>query len=118
AGTLIVAGHAVPRMDPALSRSLGTRAIYQQPSLFPHLSVAENVALALEGGGAWRRVDWRARTRTAAALLDRVGAPLNPERLVASLSMPEQQIVEIAKAIDANARILIMDEPTASLADR
>ena len=118
AGTLIVAGHAVPRMDPALSRSLGIRAIYQQPSLFPHLSVAENVALALEGGGAWRRVDWRARTRTAAALLDRVGAPLNPERLVASLSMPEQQIVEIAKAIGANARILIMDEPTASLSDR
>ena len=118
AGTLAIAGHAVTRMDPALSRSLGIRAIYQQPSLFPHLTVAENVALALEGGRAWRRVDWGARTRTAAALLERIGAPLDPDRLVERLSMPEQQIVEIAKAIGANARILIMDEPTASLSAR
>jgi len=118
AGTLTVAGEAVPRMDPALSRSLGIRAIYQQPSLFPDLSVAENVSLALESGRLWRRIDWRARTRTAAALLERIGAPLDPDRLVASLSMPEQQIVEIAKAIGAHARILIMDEPTASLSDR
>ncbi|OLC49806.1 MAG: D-xylose ABC transporter ATP-binding protein [Acidobacteria bacterium 13_1_40CM_65_14] len=118
AGTLAIAGHAVTRMDPALSRSLGIRAIYQQPSLFPHLTVAENVALALESGRAWRRVDWGARTRTAAALLERIGAPLDPDRLVESLSMPEQQIVEIAKAIGANAKILIMDEPTASLSAR
>jgi rhamnose transport system ATP-binding protein len=86
--------------------------------LVPHLTVAENVALALESGRAWRRVDWAARTRTAGALLARIGAPLDPARLVESLSMPEQQIVEIAKAIGANARILIMDEPTASLSDR
>src|SRR5262245_65428435 len=105
-------------MDPALSRTLGIRAIYQQPSLFPHLTVAENVALALESGGAWRRVDWGSRRQTAASLLDRIGAPLDPERLVESLSMPEQQIVEIAKAIGAHARVLIMDEPTASLSDR
>lgn len=118
AGTLTIAGHAVPRMDPALSRSLGIRAIYQQPSLFPHLTVAENVALALEGGRAWRRVDWTARRHTAAALLERIGAPLDPDRLVERLSMPEQQMVEIAKAIGANAQILIMDEPTASLSDR
>src|SRR5262245_8288930 len=118
AGTLTIAGHAVARMDPALSTSLGIRAIYQQPSLFPHLTVAENIALALERGAAWRRVDWRARARTAAALLERIGAPLDPGRPVESLSMPEQQIVEIAKAIGANAKILIMDEPTASLTDR
>src|SRR5262245_43635664 len=104
-------------MDPAHSRTLGIRAIYQQPSLFPHLTVAENVALALESGAAWRRVDWEARRQTAVALLDRIGAPLDPERLVESLSMPEQQIVEIAKAIGAHAKVLIMDEPTASLSD-
>ena len=118
AGTLTIAGHAVTRMDPALSKSLGIRAIYQQPSLFPHLTIAENIALALESGPAWRRVEWRARARTAAALLERVGAPLDPDRPVESLSMPEQQIVEIAKAIGADAKILIMDEPTASLSDR
>ena len=118
AGTLTIAGAAVTRMDPALAKSLGIRAIYQQPSLFPHLTIAENIALALESGPAWRRVEWRARARTAAALLERIGAPLDPDRLVESLSMPEQQIVEIAKAIGANAKILIMDEPTASLSDR
>src|SRR3982751_3862647 len=93
-GTLAVAGHVVPRMDPSLSRTLGIRAIYQQPSLFPNLTVAENIALALESGGAWRRVDWETRRRRAAALLDRIGAPLDPDRQVESLSMPEQQIIE------------------------
>src|SRR5262245_14702361 len=117
-GTLTIAGRRVERMDPALSKSLGIRAIYQQPSLFPHLTIAENIALALESGAAWRRVDWHNRGRTAAALLERIGAPLDPDRLVDSLSMPEQQIVEIAKAIGADAKILIMDEPTASLTDR
>jgi len=116
-GTLTIAGQLVTRMDPALAKSLGIRAIYQQPSLFPDLTVAENIALALESASAWRRVDWRARRRTAAALLERIGAAIDPDRLVASLSMPEQQIVEIAKAIGANAKILIMDEPTASLSD-
>ena len=56
-------GSPCPRMTPAISRALGIAAIYQQPSLFPHLTVAENIALALERGHAWRRVDWRARAR-------------------------------------------------------
>jgi rhamnose transport system ATP-binding protein len=117
-GTLAVGGRAVPHMDPASARALGIAAVYQQPSLFPHLTVAENLAFSLEGGGAWRRVDWPARRRAAVTLLERVGASIDPERLVETLSMPEQQIVEIAKAIGADAKVLIMDEPTASLTDR
>jgi rhamnose transport system ATP-binding protein len=117
-GTLVVSGHTVRQMDPATSRSLGIAAIYQQPALFPHLTVAENIALPLERGGAWRRVDWNARRRKAAALLQRAGVSIDPDRLVETLSMPEQQIVEIARAIGADATILIMDEPTASLTDR
>ena len=116
-GTLSLAGMVVPHMDPATSRALGIAAVYQQPSLFPHLTVAENIALALERGGAWRRVDWPARRRHAVRLLERVGATIDPERLVETLSMPEQQIVEIAKAIGADAKLLVMDEPTASLTD-
>ena len=115
AGTLRVAGRDVPHMDPATSHALGIAAIYQQPALFPHLTVAENVALALEGGGLWQKVNWRRRRENAAALLARVGSTLDPARTVETLSMPEQQIVEIAKAIGANARIVVMDEPTASL---
>lgn len=117
-GTLSVAGREVARNTPALARSLGIAAIYQQPSLFPHLSVAENMALALESGGAWRRVDWKTRQRQASELIARAGASIDPGRPAGTLSMPEQQIVEIAKAIGAGARILIMDEPTSSLTDR
>jgi rhamnose transport system ATP-binding protein len=118
AGTLTVAGQPVPHVTPAISRALGLAAIYQQPSLFPHLTVAENIALALETGHAWRRVDWDVRARVAVDLLSRVGASIAPGRLVETLSMPEQQMVEIAKALGADAKILIMDEPTAALTER
>jgi rhamnose transport system ATP-binding protein len=118
AGTLAVGGRIVSHMDPATSRGLGIAVIYQQPSLFPHLTVAENIATAFEKGGAWRRVSWSGRRRRAAELLERIGADIEPARLVETLSMPEQQLVEIAKAIGCDARVLIMDEPTASLPDR
>jgi rhamnose transport system ATP-binding protein len=118
AGVIRVRGEVVPHMDPRVSKGLGIAAIYQQPSLFPDLTVAENIALALESGGAWRRLDWKARTRRAKELLERAGASIDPERRVETLSMPEQQLVEIAKAIGAEARIVIMDEPTASLTER
>ena len=118
AGTLLVAGRPVVRMDPATSRQLGIVAIYQQPALFPDLTVAENIALSLDRGGAWRPIDWKRRDYQAAELLGRVGASIDPQRLVESLSMPEQQLVEIAKAIGVDAKIVIMDEPTAALTDR
>jgi rhamnose transport system ATP-binding protein len=118
AGALAIAGRSIRHMDPATSRALGIAVIYQQPSLFPHLTVAENVALALESGPPWRRVDWKQRHARAAELLGRVGASIDPARLVETLSMPEQQIVEIAKAIGADAKVVLMDEPTASLTDR
>jgi rhamnose transport system ATP-binding protein len=118
AGTLTVAGRIVPHVDPATARALGIAAIYQHPALFPGLTVAENIALPLDGGRAWRRIDWKARRRMAARLLDQVGATIDPDRSIDTLSLPERQLVEIAKAIGADGRILIMDEPTASLTDR
>ena len=117
-GTLRIAGRDVPHIDPASARALGIAAIYQQPSLFPHLTVAENIALSLESGRAWRPIDWKRRREAAAAMLARVGASIDPERTVDTLSMPEQQIVEIAKAIGGSARVVLMDEPTASLTER
>jgi rhamnose transport system ATP-binding protein len=116
-GTLRLGDETVEHNDPAIARSLGIAVIYQQPALFPHLTVAENIALALERGGNWRKVDWHARKTRANELIVRAGADIQPERLVSSLTMPEQQIVEIAKAIGANAKVVIMDEPTASLTD-
>jgi rhamnose transport system ATP-binding protein len=118
-GTIEVNGSEVPSMTPAIARALGIAVIHQQPCLFGHLTVAENIGFALEERRVpWQRVDWPARRRLATELLGRVGAAIDPERLVDTLSMPEQQLVEIAKAIGASARVLIMDEPTASLSER
>ena len=80
AGTLRVAGRDVPHMDPAIAHALGIAAIYQQPALFPHLTVAENIALALERAGLWRKVDWRRRHEAASALLARIGSAIDPTR--------------------------------------
>ena len=117
-GTIEVEGGAFVPGDPAKSRALGIRAIYQQPALFPDLSVAENIALGLEKRRSWQRVRWANRRARARALLDRVGADIDPETEVRRLSMPEQQLVEIARAIGADARVLVMDEPTASLSGK
>jgi len=117
-GALTVFGKQVRRNDPSIARALGIAAIYQQPALFMHLSVAENIAWALETARPWRKIHWKARKRRAMELLQRAGGTIDPDRDAGTLSMPEQQIVEIAKAIGSDARILITDEPTASLTDR
>jgi rhamnose transport system ATP-binding protein len=117
-GRITVDGQPVGELDPVRSRELGIAAIYQQPALFPELTVAENIAIGLEPAGIWRRVRWGWRRAHARTLLDKIGASIDPETNVRSLSMPEQQLVEIARALGAEARILIMDEPTASLSDK
>ncbi len=114
-GSIAVLGRAVEHLTPASAHQLGIACIYQQPALFPDLSVAENIGLRLERSGGARRVHWPERRRRAAELLQRIGANISPEAEVRSLSMPEQQLVEIACALGAGARIVIMDEPTASL---
>ncbi len=114
-GEVTFDGKAVNVYSPTVARSMGIAAIHQHPTLFPDLSVAENLALGLESAGAWTRVDWRARRDRARELLARVGARIDVDREAASLSLPEQQLVEIARALGARARLLILDEPTASL---
>ncbi|HEV8131813.1 MAG TPA: sugar ABC transporter ATP-binding protein [Acidobacteriota bacterium] len=117
-GRLEVRGRAIANHNPALAKSLGIAAIYQQPALFPELTVAENIALGAEQAGFWRRIDWTKRKSRAKELLKRINASIDPETLVSSLTMPEQQLVEIARALGADANILVMDEPTASLTDQ
>src|SRR5262249_57442000 len=116
-GELGLDGRPVTHNSPRVARGLGIAAIYQHPALFPDLTVAENIALGLERSGPWRRVDWRGRRARARELLDRVGARIDPDRDAGGLSMPEQQLVEIARALGATARVLILDEPTASLSE-
>jgi len=118
AGTIEVAGQAVERNDPAMAKRLGIAAIYQQPALFADLTVAENISLRLELPKASQVIRWRERFRRAGELLEQVGASISPSAIVRELSMPQQQLVEIAAALGANARILILDEPTSSLSER
>ena len=117
-GTMEVNGEVVSELTPAAARELGIACIYQQPALFPDLSVAENIALRLEKTGLFVKVKWAARRRRAAELLGRIGAEISPDAEVRSLSMPEQQLVEIACALGSGAKIVIMDEPTASLTQK
>jgi rhamnose transport system ATP-binding protein len=117
-GIIQIDGQPVARLTPAAARAHGIAAIYQQPALFPDLSVAENIALALEKPSLCGRIRWGERQVRARELLQRVGANIDPEVEVRKLSMPEQQLVEIARALGAGARLLIMDEPTASLTSK
>jgi len=117
-GSIEITGERVSHLTPASAHKLGIACIYQQPALFPDLTVVENIGLRLEPASAFRKVNWATRQTRAAELLKRIGAEISPEAEVRSLSMPEQQLVEIACAIGAGARIVIMDEPTASLTQK
>ncbi|MEP7342680.1 MAG: sugar ABC transporter ATP-binding protein [Acidobacteriota bacterium] len=116
-GTITLDGRAISDNSPQLAKSLGIAAIYQQPALFPELTVAENITIGLERQSVWQRINWKARHNRAAELLRQVGARIPTDALAGELTMPQQQLVEIARALGANARVLIMDEPTASLSE-
>jgi rhamnose transport system ATP-binding protein len=114
-GDVLVDGVPVTFHGPADARDAGVAVIYQEPTLFPDLSVAENVMMGRHPLGSMRRIDRRALHRTVQELMDRLGVKLDPEQPVRGLSIADQQLVEIAKALSFDARVLIMDEPTAAL---
>ncbi|MDR3404025.1 MAG: sugar ABC transporter ATP-binding protein [Chthoniobacter sp.] len=117
-GEIQIGGQAITHLTPAKARALGIACIYQQPALFPDLSVAENIALRLEKTSPAHFVRWAERQARAKELLHRIGAEIDPAAEVRTLSMPEQQLVEIACALGTGAKVVIMDEPTASLTQK
>jgi rhamnose transport system ATP-binding protein len=117
-GAISAFGSPLEHNDPVRSRRLGIAAIYQQPVLFPDLSVTENLAIGVERISSIRVINWGSRKRRARELLAQLDADISPNALVRELSMPQQQLVEIARALGANSRVLILDEPTASLGTR
>lgn len=117
-GALSIDGVPVQFSSPQAAMVSGVQVIYQEfrQNLFPHLDVAQNL-FVLDRGSRFGRISVRRRAMHAAAneLLHSVGLDVDPNRLVSSLSVAEQQQLEIAKAISEEVRLLILDEPTAAL---
>jgi ABC-type sugar transport system ATPase subunit len=115
-GTITLDGEAVELESPFDAQERGIVTIYQEFNLIPTLTVAENVFIGREPL-RFGVVDWSRMRRETAIIIGRVGLDLNPDRLVADLSVAEQQMVEIAKALAVSSRLIIMDEPTSALAE-
>jgi ABC-type sugar transport system ATPase subunit len=117
AGRMTVGGTDVPFGSPQEARARGIGIVYQDLSLIPPLSIAENVYL-----GRWHGppgiVDWSTVNEAAREPLLRIGFDVDPRRLVRDLGMAERQLVEIAKALSSEIRVLLLDEPTSALSDR
>lgn len=115
-GSLLLDGQEVRFSSPMEARSAGVTAVYQDPKLFPHLDVAENLLMGIQPtnfGGL--RVDRRAMYRQASELLARIGVSIDTHTLAVGLSAADLLFVEIARALSADVRLLILDEPTAAL---
>ena len=114
-GEIFLDGNQVHFRDTWETRQAGITAIYQELSLFPDLDVAENIFVGYQPVTAGGRIDWRRLYKKAEDLLNSLGVHLDLKQKARSLSIAQQQMVEIARAFSLNARILIMDEPTSSL---
>lgn len=114
-GEILLNGEPVHFRDARESRQAGIAAIYQELSLFPDLDVAENIFVGRQPVTSGGRVDWRKLYADAGKLLESLGVKLDLKQKARTLSIAEQQMVEIARAFSIHARILIMDEPTSSL---
>jgi ribose transport system ATP-binding protein len=114
-GEIQLRGHTVEIRSPIHARALGISIIHQELNLVPSLTVAENISLGREPRRAGGVVNWREMYARATGLLADLGVALDPRRRVSQLTVAEQQLVEIAKALSVDAELVIMDEPTAAL---
>lgn len=118
-GSIVLNGQQVNFRTPRDAQKNSIAAIYQHSTTYPHLSITENIFIGHEDvHGPLRAINWGKMHQRAAKLLQDLGADLDPRTPVGNLTVAEQQMVEIAKAISEEANILIMDEPTASLSKR
>src|SRR5438067_7950331 len=115
AGRLVLDGAEAVFDNAKQSQAAGIAIIFQEPILFPDLSVAENIFVGVQPLKRFRRIDGRRMRREAAALFGQLGVRLDLDRPARGLSIADQQLVEIAKALTTNARVTVMDEPTAAL---
>lgn len=117
-GDIIFEGQSVSFANPLSAQSAGITIIHQEFNLFPELTVEENIFIGREfcKNNRWR-LDEKQQRQAAIDILQKLNLNISPETLMADLTVAQQQMVEIAKAISVNAKILIMDEPTAALTE-
>src|SRR3954447_8562400 len=113
-GRIVISGKEYPKLNPVYSTHCGIQVIYQDLSLFPNLTVAENIAMAHHLGGI-HSVNWASMRATAKATMAKIGVEFDPDAKVSELSIAGRQLIAICRALAADAKLLIMDEPTASL---
>jgi rhamnose transport system ATP-binding protein len=115
AGNVMLDGQPVLLHGPAHARALGIATVHQEPRLFPDLTVAENVFMGHTPTGRMGSINWRQMRKSADEIFASLNVHLDSAAVVRGLSMADQQLIEIAKALSVDARVLILDEPTASL---
>ena len=108
-------GESVDFSSTAQSKASGVAVIYQEPTLFPDLTVTENIFMGRQPTGRLGRIDRKAMRHEVERLFMRLGVTIDPDRPAEGLSIADQQVIEIAKAVSLDAALLIMDEPTAAL---
>jgi len=116
-GRIIVRGKEIHQMDPERSRELGIGMVYQELSLVPSLTVAENIFLGRLPLTRLGTVDWLEMRGQAESSLGELGVQINPELRVSQLDVAEQQLTEIARVLSKEPQILLLDEPTSALTD-
>ena len=114
-GELLIDGRPAVLSGPAAARDAGIAVIYQEPTLFPDLTVEENIFMGRQPLRAGRRINRRLMREQSSALFGRLGVRIDPARICRGLSIADQQVVEIGKALSLDARVIVMDEPTAAL---
>jgi ABC-type sugar transport system ATPase subunit len=117
-GRIFLGGERAEIANPVVAKKLGIRVIYQELNALDHLTVAENIFLGDLARTPLGLVDWNRMLRETREVLASLDVPLDPRMKVAKLTTGQKQIVEIARAISKKSRIIVMDEPTASLGEK
>ncbi|MGI6777367.1 MAG: sugar ABC transporter ATP-binding protein [Acetivibrionales bacterium] len=112
---IIIEGKDTVISNPLVSLRKGISVIYQDFSLFPNLSVAENIAISLDIEKGSKYIEWREINKTARKAIEQIGIDIDPEIQVGRLPVAKQQLVAIARSLVYEAKMIIMDEPTSSL---
>lgn len=117
-GEIYVEGQPISQMDPMVSKKLGIHCIYQELNVANDLTVSENVFLGNQPVNKFGLIDWKKMNSDTKDIFASLQLRIDPKQLVREISIAQKQMIEIARAISQQAKVLIMDEPTSSLSDR